>query len=233
MVELVNKLFVCWPLSFALAIMLLPQAAWGQISGENKVVRLPAPQKQGLLSVEAALKKRRSIRNFKDVPLALQSVSQLLWAAQGITDKREFRTVPSAGALYPLELYLIAGKTEGLEPGIYQYRPGDHSLHLVTAGDFRQTLCRAALRQDAISQAPVVFLIGAVPARTTGKYGERGIRYVHMEAGHAAQNILLQAVSLDLGGVAIGAFSDHDVGRLLKIDRDTIPLYIVPVGKPQ
>lgn len=234
MIELTNKLFVCWPLSlYALAVMLLPQAVWGQISGETEVVTLPAPQKQGSLSVEAALKKRRSVRNYMDAPLALQSVSQLLWAAQGITDKRGFRTTPSAGALYPLELYMLAGNIEGLEPGIYQYRPGDHSLHLVTAGDFRETLCRAALRQDAICKAPAVFLIGAVPTRTTGKYGNRGIRYVHMEAGHAAQNILLQAVSLELGGVAIGAFSDHEVGRLLKMDKDGIPLYLVPVGKPQ
>jgi len=232
MVELANKQFISWVLSlFALPILLLPHAVWGQVYGEIEVVTLPAPQKDGSVSVEAALKKRRSVRNFMDVSLALQSVSQLLWAAQGITDKRGFRTAPSAGALYPLELYLFAGKAEGLKPGIYHYQPGNHSLLFISEGNFRETLCRAAFWQDAICQAPAVFLIVGVPERTTGKYGKRGIRYVHLEAGHVAQNILLQAVSLDLGGVAIGAFSDHEVGKLLKMDKSRIPLYVVPVGK--
>ena len=231
MVQLANNLFIFWALSlYTLFILLLPHAVWSQVYGEIEVVTLPAPQKDGAVSVEAALQNRRSVRFFKDLPLSLQSVSQLLWAAQGITDKRGFRTAPSAGALYPLELYLFAGKAEGLEPGIYHYRPADHTLLLVTDGDFRETLCRAALWQDAICQAPTVFLIAGVPERTTGKYGERGIRYIHMEAGHTAQNILLQAVSLDLGGVAIGAFSDHEVSKLLKMDKGRIPLYIVPVG---
>ena len=229
--KLTNKLFISWALSlYTLFILLFPHAVWSQVYGEIEVVTLPAPQKDGAVSVEAALQNRRSVRFFKDLPLSLQSVSQLLWAAQGITDKRGFRTAPSAGALYPLELYLFAGKADGLDPGIYHYRPGEHSLLLITEGDFRETLCRAALWQDAICQAPTVFLIAGVPKRTTGKYGERGIRYVHLEAGHAAQNILLQAVSLGLGGVAIGAFSDHEVGKLLKMDKARIPLYIVPVG---
>jgi SagB-type dehydrogenase family enzyme len=231
MVQFANKLFISWIVSFfALLMLLFPYAVWSRVYGETEMITLPAPQKDGAVSVEAALNKRRSVRFFKDTPLALQSVSQLLWAAQGITDKRGFRTAPSAGALYPLELYLFAGKADGLEPGIYHYRPSDHSLLFITEGDFRETLCRAALRQDAICQAPAVFLIAGVPGKTTGKYGERGIRYVHLEAGHVAQNILLQAVSLDLGGVAIGAFSDHEVNNLLKMDKGRVPLYIVPVG---
>jgi SagB-type dehydrogenase family enzyme len=231
MVQFANKLFISWIVSFfALLMLLFPYAVWSRVYGETEMITLPAPQKDGAVSVEAALNKRRSVRFFKDTPLALQSVSQLLWAAQGITDKRGFRTAPSAGALYPLELYLFAGKADGLEPGIYHYRPSDHSLLFITEGDFRETLCRAALRQDAICQAPAVFLIAGVPEKTTGKYGERGIRYVHLEAGHVAQNILLQAVSLDLGGVAIGAFSDHEVNNLLKMDKGRVPLYIVPVG---
>jgi SagB-type dehydrogenase family enzyme len=231
MVQFANKLFISWIVSFfALLMLLFPYAVWSRVYGETEMITLPAPQKDGAVSVEAALNKRRSVRFFKDTPLALQSVSQLLWAAQGITDKRGFRTAPSAGALYPLELYLFAGKADGLEPGIYHYRPSDHSLLFITEGDFRETLCRAALRQDAICQAPAVFLIAGVPGKTTGKYGERGIRYVHLEAGHVAQNILLQAVSLDLGGVAIGAFSDHEVNNLLKMDKGRAPLYIVPVG---
>jgi SagB-type dehydrogenase family enzyme len=232
MAQLMN--FLLKPLAIsvpALFILFLPYTLWGQVHGEIEVIKLPIPSKDGSVSVEAALQKRRSVRFFKDMPLSLQSVSQLLWAAQGITNRRGFRTAPSAGALYPLEVYLFAGNVDGLDGGIYHYRPGEHSLLLITEGDFRETLCRAALWQDAICQAPTVFLIAGVPERTTGKYRERGIRYIHMEAGHAAQNILLQAVSLDLGGVAIGAFSDHEVGKLLKMDKDRIPLYIIPVGK--
>ena len=215
----------------ALLILLLPHAVWGQVNGEIEVVKLPPPRKDGPVSVEAALLKRRSVRFFKDIPLALQDVSQLLWAAQGMTDKRGFRTAPSAGALYPLELYLFAGEVDGLASGIYHYRVKDHTLLLVTEGDYRETLCRAALRQDSICQAPAVFLITAVSERTTGKYGERGVRYIHMEAGHAAQNILLQAVALDLGSVVIGAFADHEVNELLKTDKGRLPLHIIPVGK--
>lgn len=231
MAQLMN--FLLKPLAIsvpALFILFLPYTLWGQVHGEIEVIKLPIPSKDGSVSVEAALQKRRSVRFFKDMPLSLQSVSQLLWAAQGITNRRGFRTAPSAGALYPLEVYLFAGNVDGLDGGIYHYRPGEHSLLLITEGDFRETLCQAALWQDAICQAPTVFLIAGVPERTTGKYGERGIRYIHMEAGHTAQNILLQAVSLNLGGVAIGAFSDHEVSKLLKMDKGRIPLYIVPVG---
>ena len=231
MAQLMN--FLLKPLAIsvpALFILFFPYTLWGQVYGEIEVIKLPIPSKDGSVSVEAALQKRRSVRFFKDMPLSLQSVSQLLWAAQGITNRHGFRTAPSAGALYPLEVYLFAGNVDGLDGGIYHFRPTDHTLLLVTDGDFRETLCSAALWQDAICQAPTVFLIAGVPERTTGKYGERGIRYIHMEAGHAAQNILLQAVSLDLGGVAIGAFSDHEVGKLLKMDKGKIPLYIVPVG---
>ena len=231
MAQLMN--FLLKPLAIsvpALFILFFSYTLWGQVDGEIEEIKLPIPSKDGSISVEAALQNRRSVRFFKDMPLSLQSVSQLLWAAQGITNRRGFRTAPSAGALYPLEVYLFAGNVDGLDGGIYHFRPADHTLLLVTEGDFRETLCRAALWQDAICQAPTVFLIAGVPERTTGKYGERGIRYIHMEAGHAAQNILLQAVSLGLGGVAIGAFSDHEVGKLLKMDQTRIPLYIVPVG---
>jgi len=217
----------------ALCMLLLPHAVWAQVKGEIEVVKLPSPSKNGQISVEAALLKRRSARFFKDIPLSLQAVSQLLWAAQGITDKRGFRTAPSAGALYPLELYLFAGEVEGLASGIYHYRVKDHALLPVTEGDYRETLCRAALRQDSICRAPTVFLIAAVPERTTGKYGERGVRYIHMEAGHTAQNVLLQAEALNLGSVVIGAFADHEVSKLLKMENGIVPLSIIPVGKTQ
>ena len=231
MVQFANKLFISWIVSFfALLMLLFPYAVWSRVYGETEMITLPAPQKDGAVSVEAALNKRRSVRFFKDTPLALQSVSQLLWAAQGITDKRGFRTAPSAGALYPLELYLFAGKADGLEPGIYHYRPSDHSLLFITEGDFRETLCRAALRQDAICQAPAVFLIAGVPGKTTGKYGERGIRYVHLEAGHVAQNVLLQATALGLVSVPVGGIDEAKVAAALKLGNGLRPVYVLPLG---
>jgi SagB-type dehydrogenase family enzyme len=147
-----------------------------------------------------------------------------------VTNRSGFRTAPSAGALYPLEVYVVAGNVEGLPAGIYHYRPRQHVLVKITAGDHRQTLYRNALSQSAISNAPLSFVIAGIPRRTTGKYGDRGVRYVFMEAGHAAQNLCLQAVVLELGSVVIGAFSDRQVGNMLQLGKEGIPLYIIPVG---
>src|SRR5690606_4375366 len=141
---------------------------------------------------EQTLSTRRSVREYSDAPLILAQVSQLLWAAQGITHPGGFRTAPSAGARYPLETYLIAGKVSGLQTGIYQYVPHSHTLVAKALGEKRVALSQAALQQRAVSQAPVTILLAAVYTRTTGRYGERGMRYVHMEAGHAAQNVALQ-----------------------------------------
>lgn len=195
-------------------------------------IPLPPPRLESEVSVEEALLKRRSCRSFAPFPLSLQEVGQLLWAAQGITDKTSgFRTAPSAGALYPLELYLVAGQVEGLSPGVYRYLPGEHALCEVLSGDRREELFRVALFQQWIREAPVVLVLTAVYERTTRKYGERGIRYVHMEAGHAAQNVYLQAEALGLGAVVVGAFEDSSVQRILELPANEHPLYLMPVGK--
>lgn len=195
-------------------------------------VQLPAPRHDGKVSLETALLRRRSVRRWKPEVLQLEEISQLLWAAQGITDGRGLRTAPSAGALYPLEIYLVAGRVERLQAGIYHYRMHPNTIVAKTIGDVRNNLCRAALLQQAVATAPVTIAVCAIYRRETAKYGERGIRYADMEAGHAAQNIALQAVALDLASVVIGAFRDQEIHRLLELDRNETPLYLIPVGRP-
>lgn len=197
----------------------------------DEQVTLPKLRYESTTSVEQALLKRRSVREFLDVPLALDDLGQLLWAAQGITDRAGFRTAPSAGALFPLELYAVAGNVQGLPAGLYHYIPRGHALRRIAEGDKRQALTRAALDQLSIMEAPAVLALCAVYERVTGKYGERGLRYAHMEAGHAAQNVYLQAVSLQLGTVVLGAFDDKGVRDVLKLDGQEDALYLMPVGK--
>jgi len=200
---------------------------------ENKsdIIRLPEPKYIGTSSLEEALHKRRSVRTFKDGPVTTYEVSQLIWAASGITGEGGLRTAPSAGALYPLELYVVAGNVNGLPAGIYKYRPNNHELLSVAKGDRRNDLCNAALGQSSIRRASAVLVLTGVYQRTTAKYGERGIRYVHMESGHAAQNICLQSVPLGLGTVVIGAFRDEEVKRVLNLEDAERPLYILPIGR--
>lgn len=198
---------------------------------DNHLIALPTPDTRGTQPLETTLSKRRSIRKYKDSALTLPEVSQLLWAAQGITSKRGFRTAPSAGALYPLELYIAVGQVQGLEAGIFRYLPHKHALESIEKGDQRAALARAALGQQPVRQAPAVFIFAAEPGRTAVKYGRRSVRYVLQEVGHAAQNICLQAVALELGSVVIGAFSDADVARILKLKDDEMPLCLVPVGR--
>jgi SagB-type dehydrogenase family enzyme len=194
-------------------------------------IKLPEPCTTGNTSVEAALSQRRSIRAYSGDILAIEEVSQLLWAAQGITAPWGGRTAPSAGALYPLELYLVVGDVEGIDKGVYRYRPGEHELEKVKADDIRAELADAALGQECIRDAAIDIVFTAVYERTTRKYGERGIRYAHMEAGHAAQNVYLQAVSLDIGTVVIGAFNDSEVANIVNVSEHGNPLYIMPVGR--
>lgn len=170
---------------------------------EMEIIKLPEPFQDSKTSVEKALSERRSVREYKNEPLELAEISQLLWAAQGITDRRGFRTAPSAGALYPLELYIVAGNVNHLPNGIYKYNPNGHELSRVAEGDKRTELCDAALGQLSVSDAAAIIVFSAVYDRITGKYGNRGIRYTYTEVGHAAQNICLEAVSLNLGTVTI------------------------------
>jgi SagB-type dehydrogenase family enzyme len=193
-----------------------------------EITPLPEPSTEGLLSLEETLLRRRSVRDFSPEQLSSHEISQLLWAAQGITNSRGLRTAPSAGALYPLELYVV------LEEGVFHYDPHAHHLTTVAVGDLRSNLYAVALEQDAILNAPMVLVVTAVFTRTEAKYGRaRSPRYVHMEAGHAAQNVLLQAVSLGLGAVPIGAFEDVRVQEVLGLPTDHEPLYLIPIGHPR
>ncbi len=196
-------------------------------------ITLPEPANDSHTSIESALVRRQSIRQYSPESLTLAEVSQLIWAAQGINRPGGYRTAPSAGALYPLEVYLVSGKVDQLSAGVYRYHPDEHKLELIMQGDKRMELSKAALSQDAVRDAPATMLITGIYERTTGKYGNRGIQYVHMEVGSAAENVYLQAVSLDLGTVFIGAFHDDQVADVLNLAPNEIPLCLMPVGRVQ
>lgn len=202
-----------------------------QVQETGNQISLPYPRFDSDYSLELALAKRRSIRDYSREPLKLQELSQLLWAAQGVTDPRGLRTAPSAGGLYPLEVYVVAGDIEGLPEGAYKYIPNSHALTMVLEGDRRRDLCDAALGQSWVGNAPATIVITAVYERTTIKYGERGVRYVHIEVGHAAQNLCLQATALNLGAVTVGAFYDDRVKAILNLPDNEQPLYLIPVGR--
>ena len=194
---------------------------------------LAGPRTSGSVSVEEALARRRSVREYADESLTMDQVMQLLWAAQGITNATYgFRTAPSAGGTYPLKIYVVTRPSGvvGLEAGIYRYEPQDHSLIKMIEGDFSGQLMAAALDQEWVGAAPANIVITAVFERTTGKYGERGIRYVWQETGHAAQNVYLQAVALGLGIVVVGGFGDTEVQRILELSDLEKPAYIIPLG---
>jgi len=188
---------------------------------------LPSPRLKSAISLEEALKNRRSVRAFSEGSLSLDQMTQLLWAAQGITHDTDHRTTPSAGALYPLEVYVIAGRVTDLPAGIYHYQPMDHRLDLIAWGDHRASLSSQAW----VAKAPGVIVITGVYERTRKKYGDRAERYVHLEAGAAAENALLQAVALNLGSTFVGAFDDTLVKKVLNLPENEQPLAILPVGR--
>ena len=191
-------------------------------------IQLPRPARSGVVSLEEALSQRRSVREFSPGQLTERQLSQLLWAVQGTTSPEGYRTAPSAGALYPLEIYVV------LPAGFYHYDPARHRLDRISREDLRPALCRAALEQQAIREAEAVCVVAAVYERTSQKYGAaRSPRYVHLEAGHAAQNLLLEAVALGLGAVPMGAFHDAEVQKALSLPRNHEPLYLIPAGKPR
>ena len=198
---------------------------------EETAMKLPEPQYDSNVSLEESLLQRRSIRSYTDEPLTLQELSQLLWSAQGITGPGGLRTAPSAGALYPLEVYAVVGDVQDLNPGVYRYEPDGHQLVKTMDGDRRASLASAALGQGSVRDGAVAFIFTGVYERTTGKYGDRGIRYVHIEVGHAAENLCLQATAMGLGSVTVGAFSDEQVTRLLNLPDGEQPLYIIPIGR--
>lgn len=206
-------------------------ASAGGSGGSGDAVELPAPELGINVPLQQALHERRSVRSYQDRSLSLAEVGQLLWAAQGVTDLRTgFRTAPSAGATFPLEIYLLAGDVEELAPGLYRYVPDGHALLPTGGSDLRTDLYNVGLRQEPLRVAPAVLVISAVHSRTSRRYGARAERYVAMEAGHASQNIYLQAAALGLGTVAIGAFDDAGVSRVLGLPGNEQPLYLMPVG---
>lgn len=196
-------------------------------------VELPEPRRSSEVSVESALARRRSVRDFAAEPVSLAALSQLLWAAQGITSNDGLRTAPSAGALYPLEIYLVVGEAKGLLSGVYHYDPRRHRLLPQIVGDVRNALADAALEQEWVADAPALLVLAAAYQRTARKYGARAPRYVNMEVGHAAQNIYLQAVALDLGTVMVGAFRDRELKRVLRLPTHVEAVGVMPVGKPR
>ncbi len=202
---------------------------------QSAQINLPSPGQDGGMSLAKAIARRRSIRDFTPEPISQSQLSQILWAAQGKSNtRRNYRTIPSAGATYPLEIFVAGGQKsiEEIDDGVYHYDVDTHSLILHHRGDVRLELARAALGQEYIYQAPVDIVICAVYSQTLVRYGSRGERYVHMEVGHAGQNIYLQATALGLATVAIGAFHDKQVRKALRLDKQYKPLYIMPVGRP-
>jgi len=196
------------------------------------IIQLSSPMYESSTSVEEALLNRRSVRDYKTESLSLSEVSQILWSAQGIADTAEgLRTAPSAGALYPLEIYLVAANVKDLNPGIYKYSPQDHTLQKISEGDKRNEISNASLKQESITSASAIVVITAIYERTFFKYGKRTERYVNMEVGHVGQNIYLQAVSLGLGTVMIGAFTDEALKKALNLRDDEHPLALYPLGK--
>ena len=206
------------------------------------IIKLPSPQLKGKVSLEETILRRRSVRRYRREPLELSQLSQILWSAQGITGTREFRAAPSAGATYPLEIFVFVGKQgvidnetkqapEELPAGIYHYEADSHSLSLHKPADLRPDLARATLDQEFIIDAPVDIVICALYHRSSYRYGRRGERYVHIEVGHVGENIHLQAVALGLATVEVGAFHDEEVRKVLGVEEQIKPLYVMPLGK--
>jgi SagB-type dehydrogenase family enzyme len=199
-------------------------------SEDTGKIILSEPAKDSDTSIEEALWGRRSVRSFSSEAITLEQLSQLLWAGQGITDPSGKRTAPSAGALYPLKLYVFIGNVDGVAAGVYLYDPKTHTLNRIIEGDQRSALSAAALNQPSVRQGAVDIVITGTYEIITSKYGERGVRFTHLEAGHVAQNICLQAVGLKLGTVTVGAFDDASVQKVLGLSADETPLYIIPAG---
>ncbi len=201
--------------------------------GDGAVERLPDPSADGGTFVEEALAGRRSVRSFTDEAPSLPELSALLWAAQGMTSDRGFRTAPSAGATYPLTVFAVVGEGGPLEAGVWEYLPEEGSVERILGGDVRDDLQAAALGQAWVGDAPLSLVIAGEYERTTGVYGDRGVMYVHMEAGHASQNVYLMCESLGLGTVCVAAFRDEELASAIGLPEELSPLYVMPVGHPE
>ena len=202
-------------------------------NGEKKKMDLIQPAFDGNMSLEKAIKQRRTVRSFKNKPISNKQFSQLLWSAQGITDDRGFkRAAPSGGALYPSDVYAVVGEdcVETFSSGVYHYNPSNHSVTIVTEGDKRKAVAKASLRQMWMADAPVIVVVTAEYDRICRKYGKRGIRYALIEMGHIGQNIFLQSQALGLEAGIVGAFNDEAVADVVGVGKNHEPLVILPVG---
>ena len=232
---------------FALALVSLvacnqteqSQSPLTKVDGPKLTYILPSHKTDGNMSVERAMTNRRSQRNFVDKAISAENLSQILWAAYGITQpmpdrpalRGGLRAAPSAGALYPFEIYAVIGKVDGIEAGVYKYISEENKIVRIIDKDIREEFAAAALGQDHVKTAPVTIFYSAIYSRMTKKYGDRGgERYVCMDLGHSAQNIYLQAEALNLGTCAIGAFSDDKISEMLNLPEEEVPLYMMPVG---
>ncbi len=210
------------------------------ISSRN-IYPLPIPMFDSNVSIEEAMAWRRSIREYKDDPILIEHLSKILWASHGINELNfKFRTTPSAGATYPLEIYVVISeygalieRSKYLAPGSYKYDTNTHSIELKKKGILNKELANASLSQEWVQKAPINIVICSILKRTERIYGDRGRRYVHIESGHVGQNIYLKAAALNLGTVAIGAFYDDEVKNVIGADENEEPLYIMPVGIPK
>jgi SagB-type dehydrogenase family enzyme len=226
--------FICSLLIFSGSLA----SAYGQgDEGSSSSIELPSPRFEGSLSLERALFERESVRSFAESAVSLEYLGQLLWAGNGMqvdAISGPTRTAPSAGGLYPQELYVFSGNVEDLEPGVYRYEPDGHELIRLIDGDRRRELARASLNQRFISDAPATIVVGGVIERTRAKYGTRGAeRYVYMDAAASAENIFLQATALGLATLTVGAFDDNRVSGLMGSESDVQPLFIMPIGYPK
>ena len=198
-------------------------------------IALPSPSYKGSVSVEEALKARRTHRSFQSRPLILKQFSQILWGAYGVTDRKYgsfLKTAPSAGALYPLDIYGVVGQggVETLAPGIYHFRPENHAIELVKQGDLRAEVARQALQQMWMAKAPLMLVITGEYNRSSIKYGLRSAIYTHIEAGHVGQNVFLQAEAIGLKAGIVGAFNNQQIIRVMGFSTSHDPLLIMPVG---
>jgi len=234
--EVLSKIFRCLVTIPIFSFSWVSASSAKRINRDNsgkEPIQLPQPRTDGDVSLEICIKNRRTIRSFSKQPLTLGQISQLLWAAQGITEDRGFkRAAPSAGALYPIDIYTVVGKkcVKDFKEGVYHYAPGNHVISRINDGDLRDQVAKAALRQMWMANAPVNMVITAEYGRTTVKYGNRGVRYAMIEAGHVGQNIFLQAGALGLAAGIVGAFYDDRIIKTLNISESHNPLLVMPVG---
>ena len=228
---LTTRLFVGAPAMHGMAVV--HGAGVGQVALSGLEVKLPAPKLKGSVSVEDAIKRRRTVRSFSSALMTLDALSQILWSAQGITEEGGFkRAAPSAGATFPIEVYFACGdkSVKGLRGGIWRYVPKGHSIARVAPQDVRATLARHSLGQMWAAKAPLTAAIVCDYSRTTARYGKRGVKYVHFEAGSVSENIFLECQAQGLSAGIIGAFDDKAISADLKLPKNLEPLLLMPVG---